>query len=128
MFEQFEKMWEEACKNHIGNSNAMEIAQKVWRKCCLWALQKANENIRPIEVMQELANEAGVNVVVVGNKLKFEGGIIKDPRSMLQRRMLQISYNTAPFPSEIFSKNSDPIDDDYYQSGIDISDSDDEIK
>lgn len=79
MLEEFKKI-EHKLMQHlidIGADCTRISAEKVWKECCLWVLQKAGENINLIDFMQEIAIEAGVNGIVTGNGdgTKFTGGI-----------------------------------------------------
>ena len=61
--EQFRK-WFRTLNNFYTSDTEMRMQALSWMECCKWILEKAGENINLIEFMQEIADEAGVNVFV----------------------------------------------------------------
>ena len=64
--EQFRK-WFRTLNNSYTSDTEMRMQALSWMECCKWILDKAEDsigNINLIEFMQEIADEAGVNVFV----------------------------------------------------------------
>lgn len=55
----------------------MVAGEVMWRKCCKWVLQKAGGNINLIDFMNEIAKEAGVNVVMTADGHPLVGDVTR---------------------------------------------------
>jgi len=104
MLEQFKKVRKRLREELLdtGADCTRKISElKVWKACCCWVLQKAGEHINIIDFMQEIANEAGVSVMVTEDGVMFEGGIVDElPRKTSAVTPLKMESMVVPLSTK----------------------------